>query len=352
MTLPLHRPHCAPIVSFIVAAGPAWGRKHMTEWKRLGRRPLVLSGAATLVGAHRSSHAQGPVLTRPVEIVVPYAAGGPADRYVRAMADPLRAAWGQPIVISNKPGGGATIGAAAVAKAPPDGQTLLMASFGLVGNRLLMRELPYDPGSLAPLSLAGVGGMTLYTRRSLHAPDLESFLNVARTQPGGLRFGSSGVGSTPHVACEVFAARVGVEIIHVPYRGSGQALTDLLAGNIDAVFTATTSGPARSDALVAIASSGTRRSLITPQVPTLTESGLDVVARTWYGFLAPSATPPSVRADLVRGFQSLSGSAEARNALIEDDIEPLFTGPDAFARFLEEEMRYWAPVFRERNIQL
>ena len=317
-----------------------------------GVRRRAMLAASALLPLGRPARAQDRPFTRPVEIVVPYAAGGPADRYVRAMTATLRAAWGQPVVIGNRPGGGATVGAAAVARAAPDGSMLLMASFGLVGNRLLMRDLPYDPEALAPLSLAGVGGMTLYARRSLGVTDLAGLVALGRTRPGGLRFGSSGVGSTPHVACELFAARTGAEVIHVPYRGSGQALTDLLAGNIDAVFTATTGGPARSDALLALASSGTRRSTVTPDVPTLTESGYDVVARTWYGFLAPAATPPDLKAALVRGFRALAGSAEARDALVEDDLEPLFTGAEEFARFLDAERRYWAPVMRERGIQL
>jgi tripartite-type tricarboxylate transporter receptor subunit TctC len=316
------------------------------------RRTLTIGTGLAVMNAALPSLAQPSFASRPVEIVVPYAAGGPADRYVRAMMSRLGEAWGQPVVISNKPGGGATIGTVTVARAVPDGHTLLMASFGLIGNQLLMRDLPYDPKALTPISLAGVGGMTLYTRRSLKVETFEQFLALARSQPGGLRFGSSGVGSTPHIACELFAARTGLEVIHVPYRGSGLALTDLLAGNMDAVFTATTGGPASSAALVAIASSGTRRSLLTPEVPTLTESGLDVVARTWYGFLTPSGTPAAIRAQLAQAFQSLASNAEARSALAEDDLEPLFTGPEAFARFLDEELRYWEPVLRERKIQI
>jgi tripartite-type tricarboxylate transporter receptor subunit TctC len=215
-----------------------------------------------------------------------------------------------------------------------------------------MRDLPYDPDALAPISLAAVGGMTLYTRASLGARDLSAFLAAARTRPGGLRFGSSGVGSTPHIAAELFAARLGVEIIHVPYRGSGPSLTDLLAGNLDAVFTATSGGAAGSDALIAIATSGTRRSARTPEVPTLAESGLDVVARTWYGFLVPAATPQPVQRRLEEGFQALASVEEARRALTEDDLDPRFTSAAEFARFLAEERAYWAPIFRARNLQL
>lgn len=313
------------------------------------QRRIFLATSAAL--AHGPATAQPAFPSRPVEIVVPYAAGGPADRYVRAMVAALREAWGQPIVISNRPGAGASIGAAMVARAVPDGHTILMASFGLVSNPLLMRDLPYDPRSLTPISLAGVGGMTLYTRASLGARDVPSFLAAARARPGGLRFGSSGVGSTPHVAAELFAARAGVEIIHVPYRGSGPSLTDLLAGNLDAVFTATAGGPATSGALVAIASSGTRRSLLTPQVPTLSEAGLDVVARTWYGFLAPAGMPQAAQSRLEEAFRSLAGVDEARRAFTEDDLEPRFTGAAEFGAFLAEEQAYWTPIFRERNIQ-
>lgn len=313
-------------------------------------RRTILAATAAMLAPPLGAQPAFP--SRPVEIVVPYAAGGPADRYVRAMTSALRQSWGQPLVISNRPGAGASIGAAAVARAVPDGHMILMASFGLVSNPLLMRDLPYDPRALAPISLAAVGGMTLYTRASLGARDVPAFLAAARARPGGLRFGSSGVGSTPHIAAELFAARAGVEIIHVPYRGSGPALTDLLAGNLDAVFTATAGGPASSGALVAIASSGTRRSLLTPEVPTLTEAGLDVVARTWYGFLVPAATPEPAQGRLEEGFRALAGVEEARRALMEDDLEPRFTGATEFARFLAEEQAYWAPVFRERNIQL
>ncbi|MFC7556274.1 Bug family tripartite tricarboxylate transporter substrate binding protein [Pseudoroseomonas wenyumeiae] len=281
----------------------------------MNRRTLTIGTGLAVMNAALPSLALSSFASRPIEIVVPYAAGGPADRYVRAMMNRLGEAWGQPVVISNKPGGGATIGTVTVARAVPDGHTLLMASFGLIGNQLLMRDLPYDPKALTPISLAGVGGMTLYTRRSLKVETLEQFLAVARSQVGGLRFGSSGVGSTPHIACEALRGADGVGSDPRALSRIGLALTDLLASNIDAVFTATAGGPASSAALVAIASSGTRRSLLTPEVPTLTEAGLNVVARTWYGFLAPSGTPAAIRTQLAQAFQSLASNAEARSAL-------------------------------------
>ena len=313
------------------------------------RRSFLGTAVAGLAAA--SARAEETFPTRRVELVVPYAAGGPADRYARVMAKPLSELWRQPVVVANRAGGAASIGAAAVANAAPDGYTLLLASFGLVTNQILLRNLPYSPSDLTPISLAAVGGLVCFAGPRLPVKDAKELQAYGRANPGAVRFGSSGNGSTPHIAGELFAARAGIEMVHVPYRGSGPAMTDLVAGNIDLMFDPpTTMALVRDGKLRAIASTGTQRARLAPEVPTMQEMGFDVVARTWYGFLAPSATPASVQERIVSGVRSLASQEPISKVFLDDDLEPRFSDPGQFRGFLEGELRHWRDVIRERNI--
>lgn len=317
------------------------------------RTLLAAGGGAVLAVAPAAPRAQGGWPARPVEIVVPYAAGGPTDRYARAFAGPLSAIWGQSVVVNAKPGGAAAIGAAAVANAAPDGHTLLLGSFGIVSNPLLLRNLPYDPKALAPLSCLSMNAGILFVHPSVPATNARELQAFGKANPGVLKFGSSGIGSTPHISAELFASRAGIEIVHIPYRGTAPAMTDLLAGHINAMVDSPTSiRYAREGRIRAIGVNDVQRNRLAPEVPTMRESGFDVVCRTFYGFFAPSGVPAELQRKIAADIRRVGQAEDIRTMFIEQGLEPIGNTPEEFRRFLDEESRFWAEIFRERNIRL
>jgi tripartite-type tricarboxylate transporter receptor subunit TctC len=319
------------------------------------RRRVVLAGglAAAALPGSVPSRAQQPWPDRPVEFVVPYAAGGPTDRYARAFAGPLTARWGQTVIATNKPGGAAAIGAAAVAHAPGDGHTLLLASMGMVTNQILFRNLAYDPRALSPLCRIALGGGILFVHPSIPVSTVQELQAWAKARPGALRFGSAGVGSTPHLSAELFAWKAGIEMVHIPYRGTAPAQTDLLAGHINAMFDSPSSMRyAREGKLKALAVSTPFRQEIAPEVPTLEESGFNATARTFYGFFAPTAVPEALRARIAEDIRQVALTEPIKALFREDSLEAHADGPAEFGRFLAEQLALWTEVIRVRNITL
>jgi tripartite-type tricarboxylate transporter receptor subunit TctC len=312
------------------------------------RRALLASLFAT------PALAQGNWPVRSVEIVAPYAAGGPTDRYAREFAARLTERWGHSVVVSNKPGGATAIGTAAVANAAPDGYTLLLASFGIVTNPIMLKNLPYDPKALAPLCRIALGGGILYVHPSIPAQNVQELIAWARAHPGELSFGSAGMGSSPHIAAELFAWRAGIEIIHTPYRGIAPAMTDLIAGHINALFDSPTSMRfAREGKVRALAITQPKRNAAAPEIPTMAEQGMpDVVARTFYGFFAPAAVPPELRTRIAADVCAVAESEDIRRLIRDDGLEPLADTPEQFAAFLAEQHEFWSRVIRERHISL
>ncbi len=291
---------------------------------------------------------------RNVEVVVPYAAGGPTDRYARGFAPRLSGLWGKQAVVVNKPGGATALGTAAVAHAVPDGHTLLLASFGIVTNPLMLKNLPYDPAKLAPLCRFALGGSVLYLHPSVPARTLPELVAWAKANPGGLRFGSAGIGSSPHISAELFAWATGVEMLHTPYRGSAPALGDLLAGHINALFdSVTTMRFARDGRLRAMATSQPGRNAQAPEVPSMAEQGLpEVVARTFYGFLCPAAVPAPLRERIAADLRGVAAAEPIQRAIRDDGLEPMAETPAEFAGFLAGQHAFWSRVIRERNLSL
>ncbi|MFC7541284.1 Bug family tripartite tricarboxylate transporter substrate binding protein [Siccirubricoccus deserti] len=318
----------------------------MTTPRRRLLAGAVLAGAGTVARAQPAEAWP----TRPVEIVVPYAAGGPADRYARAFGNRLAEIWKQTVVISSKPGGAAAIGAAAVANAPPDGHTLLIGSTGIITNQLLLRNMPYAPAALSPLALVAFGGGIFFVHPSVPATTAKELQAYARANPGALKFGSSGIGSTPHLAAELFALRAGIEITHIPYRGTAPALTDLLAHHINAMYDSATSiRHAREEA-------AGHRQHRPPTQPHLARSSYDGRERLrrgmpdLYGFLVPSSVPAGLRRKIEADIIAAAGSAEMREMFVQDGLDPEAMPSDAFERFLAGELVKWAEVFRTANI--
>lgn len=310
-----------------------------------------LGGMAALPSTLR---AQPDWPVRSVEILVPYAAGGPTDRYAREFAPRLTELWRQGVVVSNRPGGATAIGTAAVAHAPPDGHTLLLASFGIITNPIMLKNLPYDPQALAPLCRIALGGGILYLHPSVPARTVQELVAWAKANPGALRFGSSGIGSSPHISAELLAWATGIEILHTPYRGIAPAMTDLIAGHINALFDSVTSMRfAREGKVRPLAITQPQRSPQAPEVPTMAESGYgSVVARTFYGFFAPSGVPEALRTRIAADLRGIAESEAIRRIIIGDGMEAFADTPEQFAAFLAEQSAFWTRVIRERDIRM
>lgn len=316
------------------------------------RRALLAGFVAAPALAQETAFGGWP--TRSVELVVPYAAGGPTDRYAREFAPRLGERWGQQVVVSNKPGGATAIGTAAVAQASPDGHTLLMASFGIVTNPIMLKNLPYDPKALAPLCRFALGGAVLYVHPSVPARNLRELVEWAKANPGRLRFGSSGMGSSPHISAELLAWAAGIDILHTPYRGSAPAMTDLIAGHINALFDSVTSMRfAREGRIRALGIAQPQRTAAAPEVPTMAEQGFPgVMARTFYGFFAQAAVPAQLQNRIAADLRGIAGSEAVQRAIRDDGLEPLAETRAEFAAYLAEQHAFWSRVVRERKLSL
>ncbi|MFL1464217.1 Bug family tripartite tricarboxylate transporter substrate binding protein [Roseococcus sp. DSY-14] len=294
---------------------------------------------------------------RPLRLVAPFPPGGTTDLLARLAAERLAHHLGAPVVVENRGGAAGGIGAAEAARAEPDGQTLLLASIGTAAtNPLVYRHLPYRPEDLAEVALLfALPNVATVAPRAPFA-DLAAFVAEARRRPGALTYGSSGAGSSLHLTGAMLAHRAGLELLHVPYRGGGQMLTELLAGRIDIAFgnLPTAIGQLRDGTLRALAVTGPRRSDALPGVPTVAEAaGLPGFAATvWYGLQVPRGTPAAAIARLNAAAQALLAEAPVRARLAEIGVEPLGGSPADFTRFIADEAAAWRPVIAAAGISV
>ncbi len=239
-----------------------------------------------------------------VTIVVPYPPGGVTDVYGRALAQRLSQIWGQPVVVDNKPGGGTVIGTQLVSRASADGYTLLLTSYGYTSNPVLKKSLPYDPKALTPLYLLGTSANMLVINPNLSVKTLKDIITLGKEKPGALIFGSSGNASSPHIAAELFAMEAGVKMTHVPYKGTGPAMNDLLGGQIMGIFDGPSAMPrVRAGQLHAVAIASAQRHPAALEVPTFRELGIDLVFGSWFGFFVPTGTLGSVQKTIIEGIE-------------------------------------------------
>jgi tripartite-type tricarboxylate transporter receptor subunit TctC len=288
--------------------------------------------------------------TRPVRMVVAFTAGGTTDIIARLIGATLSERWGQPVVIDNRPGAGGNIGTEHVARAAPDGHTLLVGSVGpLAVNQTLYRTLPYDTlRDFAPVTqLAGVPNI-LVVGPQFPARNVAEFVAEAKRRPGALSYGSTGVGTSSHLSGVMLDQAAGIETLHVPYRGA-VALNDLVSGRLDFMFATIPSviEQLRSGRLRALAVTSTQRSRSSPDVPTMIESGFaDFSASSWFGILAPARTPPEIVQKLAEDANAALRIPENERKLIEQGADPVGEGPDAFAAFIALEIRRWGAIVR------
>lgn len=319
------------------------------------RRVLALAIATALTAAVPGALAQNAWPTKPVTIVVPFSAGGSTDVVGRLLAKELGKAWGQTVLVENRAGAGGNIGASLVAKAQPDGHTMLLASGSIFTvNPHLYAQLPFHPEKdFAPITNVASGPMVVLVHPSSKATKLADLLAEAKAKPGSLNFGSAGPGSQVHMAAEKFANAAGIAVQHVPYKGEAPALTDLMAGqthfmvgNIGAATPIVADGRLR-----ALAVTSKERSKLMPNVPTVVESGLPAAENMgWFGMLAPAGTPQDVIAKIHRDIVKALEAPEIRKRLDDIGMAPVGNQPAEFAKAIEEESKAWAVVVKERKL--
>jgi tripartite-type tricarboxylate transporter receptor subunit TctC len=307
-----------------------------------------IAGSVAAVCLATGAFAQTTYPTKPVKIIVPYSAGGPADIYARFVGDRLQKTLGQPFVIENRPGAGAIIGTDAVAKSSPDGYTLLMMSNTHTVNESLFAKKPYNlMRDLAPISPINYSDLLLVVHPSVPAQTLKELIALAKSKPGALNYASSGPGTPYHMAGELFKAMAGIDVVHVPHKGSAEARTSVLAGNVQMMFDAITTmaSLAQAGKVRAIATSGKARSSIAPDVPTLDEAGLPGYdAVIWLGMMAPNATPKPIIDMLNSEIQKIANLPDVREAWARQGAVPMRMTPAEFGKFMEQDIQKWAKV--------
>ncbi len=295
--------------------------------------------------------------SKPIRVVIGFPAGGPLDQHARLLSDRLQAVLGQPVIIDYKSGAGGTVGAQEVMKAAPDGYTLMLANTGvMVINPALYSKLPYGTlKDFVPIARTAMQPLALLVNPKVPVNTLKEFMDYARTRPGQINYGSAGNGGISHLVPEMFKNATGLFMVHIPYRGSAPAFTDLMAGQVQ--FMAESIPQAanyhKQGKVRALAVTSRERNPALPDTPTVIESGIkgfEVVG--FYGFLAPVGTPKDVVAKLSEAFGQVLGQAEIRNRMITQGADPAFLGSDDFAKFLAAELPRWATAVQKSGAKL
>jgi tripartite-type tricarboxylate transporter receptor subunit TctC len=293
---------------------------------------------------------------RAVRVVVPFAVGGSADIYGRFLAAKLSDAMGQPFVIENRPGGGAVAGTDAVAKSAPDGYTVLIMSNTHTVNETLLPKKPYDlMRDLAPVSGINSQDLLLVAAPGVKANTLREFIAAAKAQPGKLNYASSGPGTPYHMAGELFKYMAGVDIVHVPHKGSDQARIAVLGGQVDMMFDAisTIVSHVHAGKLKGLATTGKARSAVTPEIPTVAEAGVPGYEATiWLGLMAPAGTPRPILERLSAEVNQVINAADVKENWGRQGAVPMGMSPDAFGKFVREDVTKWASLVRDTGMKV
>jgi tripartite-type tricarboxylate transporter receptor subunit TctC len=299
--------------------------------------------------------AQDTYPSRSVELVVPFAAGGGTDLLARLLSDGLTKRLGQSFVVLNRPGANTNVGTQLVARAKPDGHTLVMASIGLAANPSLYKRLPFDPlNDLVPISLIANSPTILVVPPSLPPSSLRDLIAFAKAQPGKLNYASYGVGSGPHLATELFRSKTGIDIVHVPFAGGGPAAVGVMNNTVQMLFSSILPvlGLARDGSVKPIAVASERRSPLLPDVPTFGASGIDYRSGTWFGLLAPAKTPEPIIAALHKATVETLNEPDVRRRIEEQGGDVVGNSPAEFRTFLKEETDRLSAVIRSANISI
>lgn len=293
--------------------------------------------------------------SKPVKIIVGFPPGSGADVIARVVANKLSESLNQQFIVDNRPGAGTNIGTNYVAKSPADGYTILLMTVANAINPALSSNLPFDiEKDFSPITLAGFASNVLVINPNLGVKNIQEYVALAKSKPGKLTYGSSGSGTSPHLAGELFNSKLGVDIVHVPYKGGPQALTDLLGGQIDSLFviTSTVMPHISSGKLKAIAVAGPKRTSLLPDLPTIDETlipNFDV--NTWFGFAAPAGTPNEIIVKLNSEINKALDSGDTQKKLLPLGIDTAGGTPNQLKNFLKEDLKKWSGITKIANIK-
>jgi tripartite-type tricarboxylate transporter receptor subunit TctC len=293
---------------------------------------------------------------KPLRVIVPFAPGGSTDIFARLVAERLSASFSQPVVVENRAGASGNIGADAVAKSPPDGYTLLMATTGVMAiNNALFKSMAYDAAKdFEPVIFIASITNVLAVPADLPAKNVAELVALAKKEPGKLTFASSGAGSSTHLSAELFKSMAGIDVVHIPFKGSGQALIDVVAGRVSMIFDNMPSAlpHIKGGKLRALGVGSAARLATLPDVPTINEAGVPgYEATNWWGIVAPAGTPRPVIERLHREISAIVSSAETRKRFDAEGAEAMQMSPEEFARFIVAETAKWARVVKESGIR-
>jgi tripartite-type tricarboxylate transporter receptor subunit TctC len=292
--------------------------------------------------------------TKPIRIVVPTAPAGSPDVLARLLADRLRDRWGQPVVIENRAGAGQMIGAELVAKAAPDGYTLLLPTGTYTTSVAIRASLPFDPlRDLIGVAMVGQGPLMLVVHPSLPVKSVKDLIALAKSRPGELNYGTAGTGSIIHFAAEAFASAADINITHVPYKSATPAVTDLIGGHVQLMIVSLPSvwPQVKAGRLRALALSTAKRSSFAPEMPVIADTVPGYEAGQWWGVLAPGKSPPDVVRKLNGELNRILASEDMRPRLADQGAEPLLMSPEAFTEYVRAEIVKWRKIAQVRNIK-
>ncbi|WP_353173697.1 Bug family tripartite tricarboxylate transporter substrate binding protein [Paracandidimonas soli] len=317
--------------------------------KRSSLRALTLGLAATATALlPAAASAAEPWPDKPIRLVVPFAAGGNTDIFARLIASQIENDLGTTIVIENRGGASGNIGAENVARAQPDGYTLLMGTIGTQAiNYSIYKDIRFQPESFAPISMIGSVPNVLIISPNLKVDSVQELIEYGKTNPGKLSFASSGAGSSIHLSGEMFKVRTGVDMVHVPYKGSAPAVTDIIGGQVDLMFdNLPVSLPfIKNGSLKALAVTSAKRSPSLPELPTMEEAGVENFdVGSWFGLLAPTGTPESIVNRINAAVQKAMGAPALQKRIVELGAEPIYKGPKEFSDFIDAEIVKWRQV--------
>ena len=318
----------------------------MTLFRSLSAFSLSVVALLSTTGAW----AQQNYPNRPVKIIVPFAASGPADNYARFMAQRLQDALGQPFVVDNRPGAGSIIGTDAVAKSPADGYTLLMMSNTQTVNESLIPTKPFNLlKDFAPIAPVNYSDLVLVVNPSVQANNLQDLIKLAKANPAKFNYASSGNGTPYHMAGELFKHMAGIQLTHIPYKGSAGARTDVLSGQVDMMFDAVTtmSENIKANKVKGIATTGRARSNVLPDMPTMNESGVPQYdAVIWLGLMAPAGTPEAIVSKLNAEINKIVNSADVKATWSKQGAVPMSMSVPVFTKFVADDVAKWANIVK------
>lgn len=319
------------------------------------KRTLIHAAAALALALAAPAFAQGGAYpSKPIKIIVPYPPGGFNDTLARTVGAKLQAAWGQSVVVDNKPGGATVIGLDAAAKSPADGYTLVILPFSFAVNPFIFAKLPYDSQKdFEPITLAATQANLLVVPASSPFGSVKDLLAQARTKPGGISYASTGIGSSNHLSMEKFKQMAGVDITHVPYKGSAPAVTDLIGGQVDVMFDNVSNvlPHVKSGKLKALAVTTPARSALTPDLPTVAEAGVGgYEVGVWFGIAAPGGTPKPIVDKLNAEIVKILRMADVKEKFAAQGVESIGSTAEQFQAHLQKQRTMWSKVVKDAGV--